>query len=613
MKTGSLEKLQTAALEGSLAALHELEGLVETKQVSFQQVKNTFLALGTNLNKSLGSDTPGVPATLSCLAVLTCGLEDGSTASTSFADMTPSLWTAICECIGFLLDHPSVSNGSVMPAHADVAFAIERAIDAAYSSPQMNDYANHRAPKGVTLLIFPSLFSVWCKYSAASAFARPGRLLSQLQSLAAGTLEKGPDNTVPPAILIPWHESMFANEDRDTLASASIAMCISILDDSDNSVLIKADVHTFLLLVLSTIHSHNIRTALFEKGAIPFIVRLLKRFTSRRTRMSNVNGNSVIVGNSDDAILKTLPAFLRHLLSEGYVGWPAALDAGLLQAIVGAEVMYKGTDRSHDTDRLNYVVGETLCIQLLPFLVWPSVRRACERQIRALGISGARQGLGPDSPLAHVLDRVEAIADAMGVEEHNFKTLVTSRCSNKKCPKSAVRCTYRCPICYQEYYCSMQCQRESWRAGHRVPCERFSKFRTSSINVEIRRGDAQHLIHLSAKAIQANITKIEKMLEEHFARTHHDDAANPVICIDFHKYAETQRAEVILMSRAETFTTAGWKMPNPGEKTLLDYESPAIVVFAPYSGTSKDSRDYETNKPCCYIVTHNYRFLLYPQ
>ncbi|KIY68243.1 hypothetical protein CYLTODRAFT_489973 [Cylindrobasidium torrendii FP15055 ss-10] len=608
MKAGFLEKLQTAALAGSLAALYELEGLVETKQISFQQVKNTFLALDTTAISNLGGGTSALPAVLSCLAVLSCALEDGSTASTSFAEMTPSLWTAICGCIGFLIAHPSVLNGSVKPARPDVGFAIERAIDAAHSSPQMSDYVYYRAPKADALPIFPSLFSLWCRYSAAGAFSRPGRLISQLLALATGTLEKDSDNTVPRTILIPWHESLFANEDTDTLASALIAMCISTLNDSDKNALNKMEVHMFVTLLLSIVRNHDMMTALFEKGAIPFIVRLLKRFSSRRTRMSNVNGNFVMDGTSDENVSQTLQAFLSDLLSPwGYVGWPAALDAGLLQAIVGAEVMYMGCDESHDIECFHYVEGETLCIQLLPFLMWPSVRRACQRQFRALGISGARQGLGPNSPLAQVLNRLEVTVNTLGVEMHDFKMHSISQCSNEKC--LSTRCTYRCSICYQEYYCSKLCQREAWRAGHRVSCETRLEYRTNSINPAIRPEDTQHLLYLAIQAARTNTAKIEKMLEDHFANR--DDVANPVIWIDFHKYAETHRAVATLMSRTETITRAGWEIPEPGEQTPLDGKYPAVMVLAPYSGTSNDPRDYETNEPCCYIVTYNFRSLLY--
>ncbi|KIY68535.1 hypothetical protein CYLTODRAFT_489664 [Cylindrobasidium torrendii FP15055 ss-10] len=585
MNPESLKRIQTAARAGSLAAIQELEGLMETKQISFDEVKNIFL--GMKIPAATSLETFGIPATLSWLAIMSCALEDWRvTESPAFADMASPLWLAISGCMSFLIRNSTVLDDSVIPARPDIALAIERAIIGMFSSPKMEDHILSRAARTAWTPLFPNLLSLWCRYTAEGIFVRPSALATQLFMMAKLTMVTATETGKP--ALLPRPRSYFPNDDPDTLAKALVVMCTHLLEDRNdlNSVQLE-----YFVILLDTTTPYR----LFDNEGLPCLVRLLKRFVSRRTRCRGT------MSTSREKLISTLEAIMDTFFQWGYVAWLVALDAGLLQALVGAAI-------APDLPHRNETGEATFCMKLIPFLVWPSIRKACARQIRAIEISGARRMLRAEASLALALNRLEARSNALGAEMRWYKAACISECANETCSNSSQpSCTFRCSGCYHHYYCSRLCQREAWKAGHRVYCELYRRQWSNTMNVDtLRPGDAEYLAFIAGRDARVHAKDIDKMLDAYSTRTQESDAATPVIWMDYHKYAETQRVEITLMSRAETNYRYRWRL-EPGTRTPLedddDDNATPVMILAPYYGTSNDSRDVELNQPFCNIVS----------
>ncbi|KIY68242.1 hypothetical protein CYLTODRAFT_421826 [Cylindrobasidium torrendii FP15055 ss-10] len=250
-----------------------------------------------------------------------------------------------------------------------------------------------------------------------------------------------------------------------------------------------------------------------------------------------------------------------------------------------------------------------ICTQLIPFLVWPSVRKACARQLRAIHASGVRQRLDAQRPLALALNRLEAAVEALGAEMRHFKQSYMLRCENEACPNpSKDKCLYRCTGCYQYYFCSKLCQREVWRTRHRDLCRSYQECSSAALGLSLnesmplRDGDTEFLVYLVCRDIRDRTEEINEMLKTHNSALDHTEP--PALWLNYHNYAENQRAELALMSRVETRNRMGLG-DQPGTRTCLEEEvnGPVpVMILAPYNGASNDPRDVKLCQSYYYIL-----------
>ncbi|KIY74102.1 hypothetical protein CYLTODRAFT_416362 [Cylindrobasidium torrendii FP15055 ss-10] len=455
-----IASLKASALNGSIAAIQELEGLTWRDVVAPMESWNIV----KQLEDGLADERENTMKVLACVALATAALVKASYGQDTISVHwdTVERWTAaLIYHSGLPEDRPTKKPAPDDLTISEVVVHLESFLQVVVRTNAVPPGWNSDRVRRIRF--FRPIVDIWRICMASETLYNPYPLCDVIYELFLYEVP-GPQNGQVLA------RAMFPEEANDEGYLALRRFALDLNSGAQPGSWANLRTLTSMIFCLETggpgVHP----------GFLPILLEMAGKLASRRTKPLLKAPPEALALQSLSSILIPIDIAMANA---GYKEIKTAVEMRVLFISANLEYQLAGvrpgikieTWRSL-RDRLSAIINAAK-----PFLLWPSIRKLAASQLHLVQRSGLEVRLDQGSPFwAEWEDLKQAVADLQEADEpvRNFFSV----CGNLTCGNETGMndiSLRACTGCYQVAYCSADCQRKDWTAVHFARCSDYAK------------------------------------------------------------------------------------------------------------------------------------------